>query len=296
MYYVYHIFDGKVGLTKNPEQRVEKEQGCKPNEYEILGTFDRLKPALKAEQDHNERLGYKKTPEWHPDLNKMKTHYEYHSGTTVTLEKDYIDQKQLTFKDKDGSIYTFNDPSIIPTVPGRFPEGDPKPYAVWKVLRNTFEQQEKLVERQFNECADLEVETTNATLDDVFELQKSLQKKFPETSNIGNETIAETATMAQRNLHAFMDEVMEFMDAMGGMHDGFKNGAWKYWKKDYQKAKGMKVSDLSPRDLKELKMEYTDMFHFFVNWGIMIGMTGTELIDYYVAKNKENFERQKRGY
>lgn len=40
----------------------------------------------------------------------------------------------------------------------------------------------------------------------------------------------------------------------------------------------------------------TDMWHFIQNISISIGMTSQELYDYYFAKNKENIERQKRGY
>ena len=297
MYFIYHIFDGKVGMTKNIQKRVVEEQGCRADEFEILGEFETLIPALKAEQEHNERLGYKKTPEWHPDLKNMKNIYKYNSGVSVTLEHDYRDQEQLKFIDKDGTEYNFTDTSLIPTQIGRYPEGNPKPFVYWKALRNAYQEQERLVsKRQQNNCSSLKVESTDVSIDDVFDLQKSLQMKFPETKDIGNMSIADTAIAAQRNWHAFTDEMMEFMDALGGVNDGFGNGAWKYWKKDFQKAKEMKISDLSEADLLELKFEFVDMFHFFINFGLMIGMTGQEMIDMYVSKNKENFERQKRGY
>ena len=304
MYYVYHIIDGKVGLTKDVKKRVEEEQGCRRDEYEILDVCMKLKDALKLEQYHNNQLGYKKTPEWHPDLKNMKNTYKYNSGVSITLEHDYLDQETIEFTDKDGSKYYFDDVSKIPTQLGRYPEGNPKPFAYWKAIRNAYEsileedrKQEKVVDKSnFNECATLIIEDTGASLDTCFELQHSLQKKFPETANIGEQTLADTAIAAQRNLHAFMDEVMEMMDALGGIKDGYGNGAWKYWKQDYKKAKEDTLADLSNRDLLELKFEYVDMFHFFINWGLMLGMTGTELIDMYVSKNKENFERQKRGY
>ena len=260
MYYIYHILGKKVGMTKNIEKRVEDEQGCRSDEYEIVEEVKLLKDALKAEQKWNNKYGYKDTPEWHPDLKNMKDTYKYNSGVSVTLDHDYKDQEKLTFIDEDGTNYVFTDTSLIPTQMGRYPEGNPKPFAYWKAVRNAYQQQEELVsKKQFNECADLVIEEVDADINTCFELQLELQKKFPETENIGDQTIAETAVSAQRNMHAFMDEVMEFMDAMGGMHDGYKNGAWKYWKQDYKKAKEDKISDLSPRDLQELKFEYVDM-------------------------------------
>lgn len=143
---------------------------------------------------------------------------------------------------------------------------------------------------------ELVAQTTKVTIDQVFDLQKSLQQEFTETKNIGNQTIAATAKAAQRNLHAFMDEVMEYMNALGGEEDGIGKAGWKYWKQDYAKAKTKKVKRLSAKDLELLKYEYVDMFHFFINWGLMIGIGGQELLDMYAIKNAENFDRQRRGY
>jgi dimeric dUTPase (all-alpha-NTP-PPase superfamily) len=42
--------------------------------------------------------------------------------------------------------------------------------------------------------------------------------------------------------------------------------------------------------------EYADMLHFFVNIGLALGITGDDLEKLYVTKNKENFDRQNRGY
>lgn len=134
------------------------------------------------------------------------------------------------------------------------------------------------------------------TIDQVFAMQKELQQRFPETKNIGNQSIAATAKAAQRNWHAFTDEVMEYMDALGGINDGIGNAGWKYWKADNEIAKKKKVKRLSKGDLEELKYEYVDMFHFFINWGLMIGMEGQELLDMYAEKNKINHQRQDENY
>jgi hypothetical protein len=58
----------------------------------------------------------------------------------------------------------------------------------------------------------------------------------------------------------------------------------------------MKFSDMSPNDLKELKMELIDIQHFLFNMMLAVGMTPDELFNYYFSKNKENRLRQKRGY
>ena len=53
--------------------------------------------------------------------------------------------------------------------------------------------------------------------------------------------------------------------------------------------------DLTPNDITELKMEFVDMFHFFMNFGIVIGMTPKELYNMYFAKAGVNVQRQKGG-
>ena len=58
-YKVYHILGKKIGCTKNVKKRVEKEQGYKPGEYEILFETDDIKEAAKAERTLQQDLGYK---------------------------------------------------------------------------------------------------------------------------------------------------------------------------------------------------------------------------------------------
>ena len=153
--------------------------------------------------------------------------------------------------------------------------------------------------RQQNKCSDLEVGNhTSIDLDRMMLMQKSLQQLFPSTANIGDSdvTLAEIAAMAQRNWHAFTDEYCEFMDAIGGINDGIKNGAWKYWKADHQLAQTLTLKDLSDADLKELHMEVVDMLHFFMNFALMVGMSGSDLFNMYMSKHQENEDRQKRNY
>ena len=43
-------------------------------------------------------------------------------------------------------------------------------------------------------------------------------------------------------------------------------------------------------------MEWTDVMHFVFNAGLAIGITPKEFYNYYLSKNEENWNRQKRGY
>ena len=53
-YTIYHVPGVKIGVTINVKNRVEEQQGYKPNEYEILETSDDLdyisKPGKKGQQ------------------------------------------------------------------------------------------------------------------------------------------------------------------------------------------------------------------------------------------------------
>lgn len=179
-------------------------------------------------------------------------------------------------------------------------EEDPFPNGRGMVSENELMiAREKNSKRQQNVCSDLEIGThLSPDLDKMMLMQRHLQQKFPSTVNIGSkdQTLAEIAELAQRNWSAFTDEYCEFLDAIGGINNGIGNGAWKYWKKDHAVAHKLTLQDLSEEDLKELQMEVVDMLHFFMNFALLVGMTGSSLFNMYMAKNKENFDRQKRGY
>jgi len=102
------------------------------------------------------------------------------------------------------------------------------------------------------------------------------------------------------NTRAIDDEISEAYDALGGVSNNGEtsigNAVWKPWKSNYRKGYEMKISDLSDDDLKELKMELVDIQHFLFNMMISVGMNAEELYNYYLSKNKENIDRQNRGY
>ena len=120
--------------------------------------------------------------------------------------------------------------------------------------------------------------------------EKQGRKKFNEM-NIGD-----VVDFLLMNFHAIVDELHEMMDAVGGIDDGVGNAAWKPWKSSNSEIRKRKLSDLSPSDLKELKMEWIDVMHFVFNAGLSIGVTPEEFYNYYLSKNEENWNRVKRGY
>ena len=150
--------------------------------------------------------------------------------------------------------------------------------------------------KEFNVCSDLKVNQEDVVdINHIFDLQKKRQEetygyKFKDMS------IKQISDFWFMNSHALQDEIHEMFDALGGMHDGIGNAAWKPWKKKNHIAEHTNVEDMTGRDLKELKFEIVDAFHFMINFAVSIGMTGSEMIDMYISKNKENINRQKNNY
>ena len=150
-----------------------------------------------------------------------------------------------------------------------------------------------------NSCSDLAIEElyskSSDTLGDIMSLQKDTQETVY-NFNFSSMTIREVMNFWHVNTHALIDEIHEATDALGGIKDGSGNAVWKYWKKDFSKYENMKFSDLSESDQIEAKFEVIDMLHFFMNYAISIGMTPQEMYNMYMSKNKENRDRQLRGY
>lgn len=154
-----------------------------------------------------------------------------------------------------------------------------------------------------NSCAHLEVEdvfteSTN-TLADLYNLQKDIQENVYgyNFEELRNKPLSEFRQFFDWNYHAVQDELRETFDALGGIKDGIGNAVWKPWKKAYhEKAPEMTFNDLTDSDKKELQMELIDIQHFLFNMMLAAGLTPQDLMNMYFAKNKENRERQKRGY
>jgi len=159
-----------------------------------------------------------------------------------------------------------------------------------------------------NKCKDLEVrdyyseklyDITENSLEDLYSLQQKTQVMYFEKQGrkpFSEFNIGDVIDFLMVNNHAIIDELHEMVDAVGGIEDGAGNAAWKPWKSKNQAARKRKLSDLTPGDQKELKMEWIDVMHFVFNAGLAIGVTPKEFYNYYLSKNAENHDRQKSNY
>ena len=74
MYYLYHVPGVKIGVTTNLEDRVERQQGYYPDEYEVIMSTNDIDLVSKKERQLQKAYGYKIDMNLYSKLkcNKMK--------------------------------------------------------------------------------------------------------------------------------------------------------------------------------------------------------------------------------
>jgi hypothetical protein len=141
---------------------------------------------------------------------------------------------------------------------------------------------------QENTCAHLLTETTKLTdpLVDMFNMQQSLQDHLAskgralDYKNASFQERVKDITVQWRNMNMEMTELLERLP-------------WKEWKTYSPET----LANFTSEDQKlETYFEYVDLFHFFLNIGLALGIDGEMFEKLYIIKNKENFDRQARGY
>ena len=141
-------------------------------------------------------------------------------------------------------------------------------------------------------------------LDTMMTMQRSLQIKLatekPERNISPNEinTAGEAIDWMRKQWDCMSDEFRELLTSLGGMSNGEKeaSGAWKDWKANNLKLRAVKLEDMSPEDKYEIVAELSDLWHFFLNMNIALGLSAEDIFTAYYIKNAENFDRQNRGY
>jgi len=139
-----------------------------------------------------------------------------------------------------------------------------------------------------NKCADLfkDVPKLKNPIVDMFNMQRSLQDRLAATnraldlSKATHKQKIDDISVQWRNMTLEFAELVERLP--------FKE--WKTYSPEV--LEGFKDEE----DMLETYYEYIDMFHFFMNIGLALGIDGDTFEKLYITKNKENFDRQERGY
>ena len=171
---------------------------------------------------------------------------------------------------------------------------------------------------EFNSCANLindeKIKECNKLYEDLLSkgkdpleymlnAQNSLQVHLSETVE-GNKCpddlskIGEIYDWLRDNKIALDDEFREVVDALPGMNlpEKDRSALWKKWKANHLKLREKDISELEPNELKELKFELIDMWHFFMNMMLGLRISSKELFTYYYYKNLENIRRYNSKY
>ena len=109
----------------------------------------------------------------------------------------------------------------------------------------------------------------------IFELQKALDTDIQERRSLD----FPMEQWIQKDVLAMISELAELLDEVN----------FKWWKNE------------KPIDEAALHGELVDILHFFISMCIRAGMNADSLFEGYIAKNRENFDRQygrseKKGY
>lgn len=123
MYYIYHIFGKKIGVTRNLNKRVEFAQGYMPGEYEVLETSNDIHYVSNRERELQRLYGYKidrdsykQTIDSKNKLNKLKKMKLNITEQTVTfpcapnkLKGQLLDALGLEFETQFGRYVLTNE-------------------------------------------------------------------------------------------------------------------------------------------------------------------------------------------
>jgi dimeric dUTPase (all-alpha-NTP-PPase superfamily) len=108
-------------------------------------------------------------------------------------------------------------------------------------------------------------------LEKIMEKQKEFGSKF---CKFGELTLDEKQKWTKEFVLCCLDELSEILNQQN----------WKHWKKP------------EPVDEIEMKYELIDLLHFLISMMLVWEMDANEVYSMYLAKNKENNLRQRRGY
>jgi dimeric dUTPase (all-alpha-NTP-PPase superfamily) len=140
-----------------------------------------------------------------------------------------------------------------------------------------------------NKCSQLydeEVPKLKNPLVDLFKMQLSLQKRLAQTGRGVDYDVADFKTRVDDITIQWRNLTTEFAELIERLP--FKE--WKTYTPEQLRGARDQETTL------EIWYEYADMFHFFMNIGLALGIRGDDLEKLYVTKNKENFRRQDSGY
>lgn len=140
-----------------------------------------------------------------------------------------------------------------------------------------------------NKCAHLfsdDIKKLENPVIDMFKMQASLQKHLAEKGKALDYDTASHKEKVDDISRQWRNITLEFAELL-------ERCPFKEWRTYSPEVLAGFKDDA---DMLETYYEYIDMWHFFMNIGLALGIDGETFEKLYVSKNKENFDRQARGY
>lgn len=137
-----------------------------------------------------------------------------------------------------------------------------------------------------NKCAHLDTNVKAPSIQQMFDLQRKLQDHLAlkgKGIDFSKASWMERVEAISVNMTNMTLEFAELLERL-------PHKRWKTYSDEQRSGWMSKEHEL------ETKYELIDMFHFFLNIGLCLDIDGEEFCRLYAAKNKENIDRQNRGY
>lgn len=123
--------------------------------------------------------------------------------------------------------------------------------------------------------------TQNADLELMMKMQKTLQENAYGYDFSSLAPAERTALIKEMTIHD-TQETHEML---------YELPFFKPWK-DYTGMTDVEIGSA----MNKAKEEFIDKFHFMMNIALLLEMSSEEIVDRYMKKNQENYERQTEGY
>lgn len=96
IYYLYHIPGKKVGVTRDLEERVTRQQGYREGEYQVLEKSDNIEYVSDKESFYQKKFGYKR------DFNSYKViNNQFKKGNKMSIN---VTEQTVTFPVSKGDL------------------------------------------------------------------------------------------------------------------------------------------------------------------------------------------------
>lgn len=133
------------------------------------------------------------------------------------------------------------------------------------------------------------------------QLQMDLEQRYPGRTIAPEnlKTKGELVDFLMDQKRAIDDEFQELIHAVAGTNKSAKDqtSIWKKWKSNYESLRAERINEgLTEEEQLERAFEAIDIFHFWNNVLLALGLDEQKIFELYYLKNIENIRRYRSNY